>query len=189
MAGQEALASTRDLLISPAVFTLPAGGSQLVRVALRRGADPVRELSYRLIAAGSTAGRAARNSRACRSRCDMSVPIFVAPLAPAEPRLAWQATRQADGRLQLTARNDGTAHARVHRFALTTTDGSDRLLEQPGLAYVLPGSMRQWTFDADNNNIRANSKVTTGPAGPGRYRLEGTTDRGAFATELNLADD
>ena len=34
--GQDALDLSRDLLISPAVFTLPPGGSQLVRVALRR---------------------------------------------------------------------------------------------------------------------------------------------------------
>jgi fimbrial chaperone protein len=187
-AGQDALASSRDLLISPAVFTLPAGGSQLVRVALRRGADPVRELSYRVILQ-EVPQAASPDFTGLQVSLRLSVPVFVAPLAPAEPRLAWHGTRLADGRLQLTARNDGTAHARVHRFALRTTDGSDRLLEQPGLAYVLPGSMRQWTFDADNNNIRANSKVTTGPAGSGPYRLEGTTDRGAFATELNLAGD
>ena len=39
--GQDALAPSRDLLISPAVFTLQPGGSQLIRVALRRNVDPV----------------------------------------------------------------------------------------------------------------------------------------------------
>ena len=47
--GQDQLTPSRDVLVSPAVFTLPGNGSQLVRVALRRPADPQRELSYRLI--------------------------------------------------------------------------------------------------------------------------------------------
>ena len=33
--GEDRLTPTRDLLVSPAVFTLPPKGSQLVRVALR----------------------------------------------------------------------------------------------------------------------------------------------------------
>ena len=48
--GEDRLTPTRDLLVSPAVFTLPPNGSQLVRVALRSlPADVTRELSYRLI--------------------------------------------------------------------------------------------------------------------------------------------
>src|SRR5215217_7610971 len=41
--GEDVLDPSRDLLISPAVFTLPPGGTQLLRVALRRGPDSNRE--------------------------------------------------------------------------------------------------------------------------------------------------
>src|SRR5512139_759337 len=47
--GQDAYQPTRDLLVSPAVFTPAAGGSQVVRVALRRAPDATRELSYRMV--------------------------------------------------------------------------------------------------------------------------------------------
>src|SRR5512137_2414573 len=47
--GTDALQPTRDLLVSPAVFTLAPGGSQLVRVALRRTPDAARELAYRMV--------------------------------------------------------------------------------------------------------------------------------------------
>src|SRR5262245_32661482 len=47
--GQDQLTPTRDVLVSPVVFTLQANGSQLVRVALQRHAEADRELSYRLI--------------------------------------------------------------------------------------------------------------------------------------------
>ena len=43
--GEDRLTPTRDLLVSPAVFTLPPNGSQLVRVALRSAAGRTRRAS------------------------------------------------------------------------------------------------------------------------------------------------
>jgi fimbrial chaperone protein len=182
--GQDALAPTRDLLISPAVFTLPPGGSQLIRVALRRPVDPVRELSYRLTVQ-EVPQQARPDFTGLQVALKMSVPIFVAPTAPAEPQLHWTAARGADGQLSITASNDGAAHARIQRFSVKTADGSTTLGQRPELSYVLPGAVRQWTFD-DNNNSRPNATSTTVPGMAGPYRLEGTTDRGPFETELSL---
>lgn len=185
--GQDALTPSRDLLISPAVFTLPPGGSQLVRVALRRGVDPVRELSYR-VTLQEVPQAADPGFNGLQVALRLSVPVFVAPLAPAAPQVAWAVTRNADGKLSVSAHNDGSAHARVLRFSVKTNDGATTVLDQPGLSYVLPGSSRQWTFD-DNNNTRPNAQSTTGPGMAGPYRLEGTTDRGSFATELTVTAD
>jgi fimbrial chaperone protein len=182
--GQDALTPTRDLLISPAVFTLPPGGSQLIRVALRRPVDPARELSYRLTVQ-EVPQQAKPDFTGLQVALKMSVPIFVAPTAPAEPQLHWKAARGADGRLSITASNDGAAHARIQRFSVKTADGGTTLGQRPELTYVLPGAMRQWTFD-DNNNSRPNATSTTAPGMAGPYRLEGTTDRGSFETELSL---
>jgi fimbrial chaperone protein len=115
------------------------------------------------------------------------VPVFVEPLAPPTPQVAWSASRGADGQLSLSARNDGSAHARILGFSVKTADGASTVLDQPGLAYVLPGSTRHWTFD-DNNNTRPNAQSTTSSGIAGSYRLEGTTDRGSFVTELQLTD-
>jgi len=115
----------------------------------------------------------------------LSIPVFVAPLAPAEPQLTWSATRDIDGKLSVTARNDGSANAHILRFAVKTADGAATVLEQPRHAYLLPGSSRHWTFD-DNNNTRPNAQSTASLGTAGPYRLEGTTDRGSFAAELTL---
>jgi len=184
--GQDALTPSRDLLVSPAVFTLPAGGSQLVRVALRRNVDPARELTYRLLLQ-EVPQAASPDFNGLQIVLRLSVPVFVEPLAPATPQVAWVAARGPDGKLSLSARNDGSAHARIHGFSVKTADGATTVLEQPELAYVLPGSTRHWTFD-DNNNTRPNAQSTTGPGMAGPYRLEGTTDRGSFVTELQLTD-
>ena len=159
--GQDALSPSRDLLISPAVFTLQPGGSQLIRVALRRSIDPVRELSYRLIVQ-EVPQAASKDFVGLQVALKLSVPIFVAPTAPAEPQLTWAATRGADGKLSVSARNDGAAHERILRFALKTADGTTTVLEQPSLSYVLAGAVRQWSFD-DNNNTRPNAQSTASP--------------------------
>jgi fimbrial chaperone protein len=184
--GQDALNPSRDLLISPAVFTLPAGGSQLIRVALRRSVDPARELTYRVLLQ-EVPQAASPDFNGLQMVLRLSVPVFVEPLAPATPQVVWSTSRGDDGKLTLSARNDGTAHLRLHRFAVKTSDGAATVLDQPELAYVLPGSSRHWTFD-DNKNIRPNAQSTTSPGKAGSYRLEGTTDRGSFVTELQLAD-
>jgi fimbrial chaperone protein len=184
--GQDALNPSRDILISPAVFTLQPRGSQLVRVALRRSPDPVRELTYR-VTLQEVAQSASAEFTGLQVALRLSLPVFVAPLAAAEPRLVWQLTREADGRLALSATNDGAAHARLHRFTLSAP-GVDALAGQSSMAYVLPGATRRWTFD-DNNNIRANGKAVAALDGAGPYRLQGTTDTGDFATELLLARD
>jgi len=185
--GQDALAPSRDLLISPAVFTLPPGGSQLVRVALRRGVDPVRELTYRLTLQ-EVPQAASPDFNGLQVALRLSVPVFVEPRAAAAPDVSWAAARDADGKLSVTARNDGSAHARILSFSVKTADGATTVLEQPGLTYVLPGSSRQWILD-DNNNTRPHTQSTASPGKAGPYRLEGTTDRGSFATELTLAAD
>jgi len=184
--GQDALTPSRDLLVSPAVFTLPGGGSQLVRVALRRSVDPARELTYRLLLQ-EVPQAASPDFSGLQIVLRLSVPVFVEPLAPASPQVAWVAARGDDGKLSLSARNDGSAHARIHRFSVKTADGATTVLDQPELAYVLPGASRHWTLD-DNNNTRPNAQSTTGPGMAGPYRLEGTTDVGSFVTELTLAD-
>lgn len=185
--GQDALSPSRDLLISPAVFTLPPGGSQLIRVALRRNIDPVRELSYRLIVQ-EVPQTASPGFTGLQVALKLSVPIFVAPTAPAQPQVTWTATRGADGKLSVSANNTGAAHERIHRFALKAVDGTTTVLEQPALSYVLAGAVRQWSFD-DKNNTRPNAQSTASPGMAGPYRLEGTTDRGSFATELNFTAD
>ena len=65
--GEESYADTRDLIATPPVFTLPPDGDQIIRVALRRGADPSRELSYRLLLAEvPQAARSGLHRAACR---------------------------------------------------------------------------------------------------------------------------
>jgi fimbrial chaperone protein len=189
--GQDALSPTRDLLLSPAVFTLAPGGSQLVRIALRHPPEATRELAYR-VALQEVPQPAAPGFTGLQVALRLSVPLFVAATAGAAPQLQWSARMHDDGRLEVVARNDGQGHARIRQFTVKSEDGATTLYEQPVLAYVLPGASRQWVLKAapDHKSDEPSRAKARGPGQasmPARARLEGTTDQGAFAAELELA--
>lgn len=179
--GQDQLTPTRDLLVSPAVFTLPGKGVQLVRVALRRPADAQRELSYRLILT-EVPQQASPEFTGLNVALRLSLPVFVAPLAAtAEPRLEWTAARNADGALSITTRNAGNGHARVINFSVAPAASSAAAIPQDMTAYVLPGQLRTWTFDNKHNE-------TTSGTDWNQLRVKGTTEAGDFEVETRLAE-
>jgi fimbrial chaperone protein len=142
--GDELLDETREILATPAVFTLEPGASQLLRVAMLREVDPERELSYRVIVqevppdeeSGITGARIALR---------MSLPIFVLPAQPAEPDLSWSAVISPDRKASLVATNSGNAHVQIGQITLNETAGVT--LANPAMAYLLPGQSRSWELE------------------------------------------
>jgi fimbrial chaperone protein len=143
--GEDRLTPTRDLLVSPAVFTLPAKGSQLVRVALRtQPVDTTRELAYRLILQ-EVPQDANPEFTGLHVALRLSVPVFVANEGTTGPALAWSAAASGDG-LIVTAKNSGDVHARIHGFSVAPATGDAQALVQPVGTYILPGQARRWTL-------------------------------------------
>jgi fimbrial chaperone protein len=176
--GQDRLVPTRDVLVSPAVFTLPAEGSQLVRVALRRPADAQRELAYRLILT-EVPPEAKPGFTGLSVALRLSLPIFVEALAPAEPRLEWSVARDGDGRLALTARNAGAAHARVLNFSVAPVAVTGVVLDQPVSAYILPDQARTWTLDNNQNDGNSGTDWR-------QLRVKAATEAGDLEAEASL---
>ena len=174
--GQDRLTPTRDVLVSPAVFTIPGNGSQLVRVALRRSPDMQRELSYRLILT-EVPQTASPDFTGLHMALRLSLPIFIAPTTVAEPRLDWSATRSGEGAIALAARNTGNAHARVLNFNVSPAAGSTPGIQQDVTAYILPGQARTWTLDNKQNEATSSSDWH-------RLRVKGTTEAGDFEVEI-----
>lgn len=172
--GQDRLTPTRDVMVSPAVFTIPANGSQLVRVALRRPADPRLELSYRLLLT-EVPQKADPQSTALNMALQLSLPVFVEPPGLAVPRLEWSSDTSDEG-VALIARNTGTAHSRIVNFTATPDGAGVPVYQQNVATYILPGQARTWTID--------NKNVTT-TAGTTWHRLgvKGTSEAGDFEVE------
>jgi len=175
---QDRFSSTRDVLVSPAVFTIPANGSQLVRVALRRPADSQRELSYRLILT-EVPQRASPEFTGLNVALRLSLPIFVAPTAAPTPRVDWSAMRSAEGSISLIARNSGNVHARVLHFNVSPASNSTPGIQQDVTAYILPGQARTWTLENKHNEATSSTDWQ-------RLRVKGATEAGDFEAEIQL---
>ncbi len=177
--GEDRLTPTRDVLVSPVVFTLPPNGSQLVRVALQHAADAQRELSYRLIL--TEVPPEAKPVAGLNVSLRISLPIFVEPAVAAKPTLEWTAKRGSDGALAVTAHDLGGAHARVLNFTVAPLATPDKVIEQRVAAYILPGQSRTWI-------LKLNQKDGSSGTDWHRLRVKGTTEAGDFEAEISPDD-
>ncbi len=173
--GRNVLTPTRKLLATPPIFTLPAGGEQIVRVGLLAKPVAQRETAYRLLMT-QVAPRPRPGFRGLRVVLRLSLPVFVAPrIGTATPKLAWRIRRLGNGRVRLTVTNNGTAHAQVSDLALAAS-ATGPALAQPatGNGYVLPGASRSW-------ELKLKSRVKHGQP----LVVRGKTQQGSFSERLS----
>lgn len=179
--GDDRLTPTRDLIVSPAVFTLPPNGSQLVRVALRSPpAGTTHELSYRLILR-EVPQSANPDFSGLQIALRLSIPVFVANEGATGPAIAWSAAASGN-ELVLTAQNSGDAHARIHGFSVAPTVGDDAPLVQAVGTYILSGQTHSWSLGQKQGD-------RTSGAGWRRLRLKVTTDDGESEIELDTTGE
>lgn len=134
-----------DLIVAPAIFEIPAGASQIVRVTLRHPANG-REQAYRLIfqdVTAITAPKSAGDLVAINFRIDHNLPVFVS--APGKPAPAVQlgpCQNSTVACIRLT--NSGDRYAQIK--SLTVERGVWHK-EMPVSARVLAGAWRQWPLE------------------------------------------
>lgn len=168
--GADVLEESADLIAVPPLFTLPPGGSQVVRVGLRRPPAAEGELTYRLLLR-EVPPPPADDFTGLQVALNLSLPVFVLPAGGAQPKLQGGLARDADGTIALQLLNAGNAHVQLQRFELTRPDGS--VLNSSALSvYLLPGQSRSWDLEAE--------------ALPGRWSLAAKTDSGSVEFELEL---
>ena len=146
--GQDVLTPTRELLANPPIFTVPAGGSQLVRVGLRRASDGQRELTYRIVLQ-ELPPPPNPDFMGTRMLMSISLPVFVLPKVDAKPVLLWQATRTPQGALKISLTNNGNAHVQIANFKLSLPGSVQPWVTKESAEYVLPGQSRDWNLPAE----------------------------------------
>src|SRR5690606_24384300 len=135
---EDVLEPSREVLVTPPIFTIPPGETQTLRIGLRRSPDPNQQLSYRLLL-HELPPPLPEGFQGRRMAMRMSLPVFVTPAAgAASPELAWRASRTASGELRLSARNHGTGHAQITTLTLGRDNGQQ--IGQQGNHYLLPRS-------------------------------------------------
>jgi fimbrial chaperone protein len=170
--GGDAYAPTADVLATPPIFTIAPGATQLVRVGLRRVPDGQRELTYRLHLQ-EVPPPPKPGFRGLAMALRVSLPVFVAAPAAA-PVMHWQATRNAQGDVNVRLANDGNAHVQVGSLQLSAPGGTG-LASRKVAAYVLAGQSRDWTLRLDPP-----------PQAGAVLRLAAQTDAGEVNADLRL---
>lgn len=147
--GENLLDPTREILVTPPIFSVPPSGSQLVRVGLRRAPDPVVEMSYRVLFSevppppepGFTGLVVALR---------ISIPVFVRPPQPVSADVKWRASmREGSGELHLQATNLGNAHFKLN--GVDVLAGNAEIGTVQSLKYVLPQGSASLTVPVSQN--------------------------------------
>lgn len=163
---------SRDLIATPPIFTVPAHGSQIVRVGLRRAADPRRELTYRLYLQ-EIPPPPSPDFVGMRVALRLGVPVFVAPLVAGTPALQCEALRGADSTLSVACQNNGSAHVRIVSLALSPAAGGAPLQTRQVAVDVHAGQRRAWVMQGKPV-----------PAAGTALHLTATTERGDVQADL-----
>lgn len=151
--GEDKFEPSREVLVTPPIFTVSPGETQVIRVGLRRPPGLDNELSYRLFLQ-ELPPPIPEGFQGLRVVTRMSLPVFVAPASgPATPELTWHAKRGSEGELVITASNHGNGHGKVTKLRLQLEN--DRELNQRGNTYVLPGAEHNWSIVPEGDPITA----------------------------------
>ena len=164
---------TRDIILTPMIFSLAPRGSQVVRVGLRRDPHPSHEISYRIFLTEIPPIKATPTPGVAMT-LRISVPLFLKPVAESKPQLHWTLRRDDSGGLRLAARNTGTSHVQVANLKLKK--GSRVVAQQPSPAYLLPGRQHDWSVQLED--VATIDKPT--------LMLEGYSDAGDLRAEIAL---
>jgi fimbrial chaperone protein len=125
-----------DVVVTPAVVTLPPNQRARLRIGLLRPTASTTERAYRLYFTELTAP-APLQGAGIGIRLRIGIPVFVPPAQIQAKPLQWSRHQDAEG-WWLTARNDGNIHTRIAQVRLVGPQGQRRV-ELPG-NYVLAQS-------------------------------------------------
>jgi fimbrial chaperone protein len=140
--GKNVYVPTKEILATPPIFTVPAGGSQIVRIGLRRAPDAQREMTYALYLQ-EVPPPPKSGFQGLQMALRIGIPVFVAPTTPSPPALAWKVYRTRDGKIEVSLTNNGGIHAQVSNIRLARVDGGE-LGKQQLSGYVLPNQSNSW---------------------------------------------
>ena len=174
--GKDVYTPTRELLVSPPIATIPPKTDQVIRVALRRAADPSKELAYR-INLQELPTEPATEATGVQMALRIGLPVFVQSLkGDAAPKMTWSVARVSDNQLKVQVRNQGNAHVQISDFSLHAAGAAQAVSSESASSYVLAGQSREWLLKTSSSQAIAN----------GRLRLMAFTDADKVDTELVL---
>ena len=140
--GEDRYEESPAVIVSPPIFTIPPGGTQLVRVGLRSPSAAPR--AFRLIVEEVPQ---ARPDGGIQVALRLNLPLYIG-IEPGEAAaLSWSASAEADGSWTIEAANRGTGYVRLDPAAASAATGI-AFADEIAFGTVLPGATRRWRIGA-----------------------------------------
>lgn len=140
--GEDVYDESSAVIVSPPIFTIPAGGTQLIRVGLRKQSGT--PLAYRLIVEEVPE---ANPGGGIKVALRLNLPLYSMMNAGDSAALRWSAKRLPDGEWQIEAVNSGPGYVRLDPGSVATATGIQPRAEI-NFGTVLPGATRRWRIGA-----------------------------------------
>lgn len=129
--------ATSDLIVSPPIFTIRPGATQLVRIGLR---TPKGSAAYRVILEEIPRQNPVQGQVQVTLRLNM--PLYLLPKGGGKTNISWRAWRDHSGSLLIEGRNRGTLFQKITELDAESGGKTVVLTRQMGV--ILPGSTRIW---------------------------------------------
>lgn len=140
--GEDRLVATDQIVLSPPIVEIAAGGEQVVRLVRQSPAAKGPDRSYRLVVDELPGVQGKAGTVSLRMR--FVLPLFVRSADATSPNLSCRLNAAI-----LTCDNSGGRAAQLGRTRLLDGKGKAVELSSGLFGYVLPGNQRQWTLDLD----------------------------------------
>lgn len=136
------LVPSDQLLATPVIVEIPAGGEQLVRVVRATAATPARERAYRVVVDELPGDPRAGAGVAVTVRMRYLIPVFERATDPAPASLRCRVHSA-----RLACENRGGRAAQLGASTIVDAAGHKIVITPGLLGYVLAGSARSWALD------------------------------------------
>ena len=170
-AGDDQLAISDAVVVSPPIATIAPGATQVVRLILRQPQQG-REATYRILVDQIPPPA---ETGVVHIVLRLSIPIFALPITRVAPHLQFHIER--DGELTyLVAANDGGRHETIRNVVLWTSDGRQMSTKSNASPYILAGATRRWPIDAQGASLLPNETL----------RMTAHEDAGAVEQQVSV---
>ncbi len=134
--GKDRLTPAPDVVISPPIFSLEPGSTQIVRVGLVENLPGSIERSYRILITEVPSTTAPDRVMVT---LQLSIPVFVTPSGATQAQVQIRARKLAHHKVELVLSNTGGSHIRLTRLVLRDAASSRVIAEDTAPLYVLAG--------------------------------------------------
>ncbi|MEQ1526874.1 MAG: fimbria/pilus periplasmic chaperone [Gallionella sp.] len=163
--------TSREVLVSPPMFKIPAGGEQTVRVRLMGETAVSQERTFRLFLQEVPQVKA--DQAEVSTTLKVGVPIFIQPTKADSANYEWQAIRSAEG---ITLKVKNTTNSHIQITGLKLSDSGGKLIKEENVfAYVLADRSFHWDIKLEQ------------PWRGDKFLLQATSDRGDIKTTVELS--